>query len=429
MSKRISCPVVLHGGMVRRLERVPLGSREFNEDWLQDLIFRQPDLLPCSELDPAFGRMRSLARELPTERGPVDVVLANEDGRVALVECKLWRNPEARRKVVAQIMDYAAAMSKWSTSHFEEMLKGASPAASSSFKELIKAERWAVEEGDFIDGLSDTLSRGRFLLLVVGDGIRKEVQDLAETVSSAPHLGLHLALIEIGLYREHSGSEDGDLVVIPEVITRTREVTRAVVEVRVAEGPVDVGVSVPPVTPPDDGGRHPLTELEFFDRLRASTGSDYLPVSALVREILSRAENLDLRVQWMEGGPTLKYDDGRSARFFTLGQLNYSGELAALSRFGERVVELNLPMEIYHSYLDGIIALLPEGAARRETVSSRTGRVVRDEIIVDGVSGLVVGNVPLRLLVGKDNELVRLIELTVSRIGDAIQQRPEFREG
>src|SRR6516225_9199801 len=31
-----------------------------------------------------------------------------------LVECKLWKNPEARRQVVAQTLDYVSALSRWS---------------------------------------------------------------------------------------------------------------------------------------------------------------------------------------------------------------------------------------------------------------------------------------------------------------------------
>jgi len=48
--------------------------------------------------------------------------LRHARGRVILAECKLWRNPEARREVVAQIPDYAESaprrslMLKWSAS-------------------------------------------------------------------------------------------------------------------------------------------------------------------------------------------------------------------------------------------------------------------------------------------------------------------------
>ena len=35
-------------------------------------------------------------------------------GRLSIVECKLWRNPEARRAVVTQVLDYAEEIRTWS---------------------------------------------------------------------------------------------------------------------------------------------------------------------------------------------------------------------------------------------------------------------------------------------------------------------------
>ena len=40
----------------------------------------------------------------------LDNLIMTNRGQLALVEVKLWRNPEARRKVVAQALDYAAAV-------------------------------------------------------------------------------------------------------------------------------------------------------------------------------------------------------------------------------------------------------------------------------------------------------------------------------
>jgi hypothetical protein len=37
-------------------------------------------------------------------------------GLPVLVECKLWRNPQARHQVVSQILDYAKELSRWSSS-------------------------------------------------------------------------------------------------------------------------------------------------------------------------------------------------------------------------------------------------------------------------------------------------------------------------
>ena len=97
----------------RRLE-ARSGVGEYDENWLQQLLFETPEVLPIGEIDPAFAPAVPLCRELPTAAGPIDVAYVSEQGLLSIVECKLWRNPEARRDAVSQILDYAKEISRWS---------------------------------------------------------------------------------------------------------------------------------------------------------------------------------------------------------------------------------------------------------------------------------------------------------------------------
>ena len=97
----------------RRLDR-ELGGGGYDEDWLQHLLVQTPEILPIGEIDPAFSPAIPLCRELPTEAGPIDIAYLSEQGLLTIVECKLWRNPEARREAVSQILDYAKEISRWS---------------------------------------------------------------------------------------------------------------------------------------------------------------------------------------------------------------------------------------------------------------------------------------------------------------------------
>ena len=45
---------------------------------------------------------------------------------MASIECKLWRNPEARREAVVQIIDYAHGMASWAHTDLDEAIRGAS---------------------------------------------------------------------------------------------------------------------------------------------------------------------------------------------------------------------------------------------------------------------------------------------------------------
>ena len=109
------CLLERDGSPAVRAERLAFGETAGrNEAWLRDTLFAYPDLLPLRDIDPSFGPLTPLVTELRTEAGPLDIAFINQFGRLTLVECKLWRNPEARRKVVAQALDYARAVSRWS---------------------------------------------------------------------------------------------------------------------------------------------------------------------------------------------------------------------------------------------------------------------------------------------------------------------------
>jgi hypothetical protein len=61
-----------------------------------------------------------ICREFPTPHGPVDNLLMTPAGDIALVETKLFRNPEARRLVLAQVLDYAMAVLRMDFASFEQ---------------------------------------------------------------------------------------------------------------------------------------------------------------------------------------------------------------------------------------------------------------------------------------------------------------------
>ena len=60
-----------------------------NEAWLRDTLFDHPELLPVRDVDPSFGPLIPLCKELRTEAGPLDIAYINQHGRLTLVECKL----------------------------------------------------------------------------------------------------------------------------------------------------------------------------------------------------------------------------------------------------------------------------------------------------------------------------------------------------
>jgi hypothetical protein len=212
--------------------RAPMGFTDGrNEAWLRDLLAENPDLLPIEEVDPSFAPLGPLCTELSTEAGPVDAVFISPTGRLTLVECKLWRNPEARRKVIAQILDYARAVSQWSYADLQRRVAAATGQKGNMPFEAARELQTDLDEAAFVDATARALREGRFLLLIAGDGIREGISSMAELITRNAALGFSFGLVEVALY------EFGDqgLVVQPRVVARTETIERTFVHLQAGD--------------------------------------------------------------------------------------------------------------------------------------------------------------------------------------------------
>ena len=91
------------------LQRVPLGagtaSGGIYENDLEDLLFRYPGALPIGAIDSSYDGTVPICRQLELPAGYADALYINQSGRITLAEFKLWRNPQARREVIGQILN------------------------------------------------------------------------------------------------------------------------------------------------------------------------------------------------------------------------------------------------------------------------------------------------------------------------------------
>lgn len=230
-------------GIVRALDRIRFertaGDKNTHDEfWLQSLLFRFPACLPLSEIDTGVETLVPVCMELPLPSGFLDNLYVTVDGDLVLVECKLWRNPEARREVVAQIIDYAHSMSAWSYEDLDQAVrKGIVADKTVLGKSLLEVAsiNADLDESTFVDAVSRNLKLGRFLLLVVGDGIREGAETLAQCLQS--HAGFHftLSLLEMPVFH----APGGGYVVTPRLLARTMNIERGIVRVTDGKAVVD----------------------------------------------------------------------------------------------------------------------------------------------------------------------------------------------
>jgi hypothetical protein len=330
-----------------QLERIPLNEKHFQENWLQKIIHRNPQILPIDDIESGFAPLISLGREISTSVGYIDNLYISPNGYLTIVETKLWRNPEAKREVVGQIIDYAKELTNWNFTKLNDGVKNSSQLCNNNSKgiiELIKDFENIEEHEEYkiIDNIERNLKRGRFLLLIVGDGIRESVEEMVDFLSNTPQIQFTLGLVELQFYK--NPNVEGELIAIPNLITRTREITRAIVKIENSTtGNVTIETDfieekVKPITV-----RTTITEDDFFEQLQQNT--DY-ESAEFAKHILATVKEKGYFVEWRQGAFVAKIlDPNGSGSKITLFVTDRKG-LFYLMQSGDQLKRLGMSNEI-----------------------------------------------------------------------------------
>lgn len=214
--------IVNDKGETDLLEKVPFGSG-FSENWLQNRLYENPQSLPLQQIDPAYQEVCPLCMEMNTGAGPIDVVYITPQGRLVIIETKLWRNPEARRKVVAQILDYAKELKAWSYADLQREVSRRTGIKGNSPYQIMSQCFGEIDEAVFVDGVTQSLRHGDFMLIIAGDGIRQDAQGIVQFLQDVGHMRFVLALIEVAVYKH----TQKDLYFIqPRTLAKTQDIRR-----------------------------------------------------------------------------------------------------------------------------------------------------------------------------------------------------------
>lgn len=204
-----------------RVDPRSVDARRFAEaDWdriLCDHVDVLADALREADVIAADSTLKLLGVQIDN----IDVLLAEVKNdaagehdlrRLVLLEDKLLRNPEARRAVLAQLLEYAQTVQEgWSIN--PEVIAAKLP----SHRAWVEAN---------VDTLQYTLRRADILLIIAGDGVDPGLQKLARrfTAQDNPLNLMELALVSMALF-----TLDGQLLLVPHVVSSVergqREVT------------------------------------------------------------------------------------------------------------------------------------------------------------------------------------------------------------
>lgn len=195
------------------------------EDALQFIFENYPEILPGHQIaagadDPP--RFVLLRREMPVGSSwSLDHLYVDQYGIPTLVETKLSQNPESRREVIGQIVEYAAsADSMWTAPLIRERASKYWQDRGETLENVLEREFGPDLDLDVFWSLVDTALRQHNLrLIIAADEIRPEVRRMIEYLNREMRNAQVLGL-ELECYAE----DDQSVILSPRLIGQSSQI-------------------------------------------------------------------------------------------------------------------------------------------------------------------------------------------------------------
>ena len=195
------------------------------ESGLQTLIEQHPQIIPGGQIAPGGDdppRFALLCREMAVGSWSLDFLLIDQYGVPTLVEAKLAENPDSRRAVVGQIIEYATNASEyWSGGRLREKAidywRDKGKDIEEIMSKLLSDDKPDTEA--FWKLVDKNLTENRIRLIIATDELRPEVRKIIE------FLNRETKTIEIlGLEIKCFGSESKHVALVPSIIGQSQVV-------------------------------------------------------------------------------------------------------------------------------------------------------------------------------------------------------------
>lgn len=171
----------------------PVSCRDEGKE-LQDVLEKNPDLLPGDQIDPDDPRRWILIkREMPVpdpttgaEQRSIDFLFADQDAIPTFVECKRFGDTRSRREVIGQMFEYAAnGQYYWTKEELRSYAEASIPEKNQSLEAALQSIRAVGPEEEtsvdsFFDRMITNLREGQVRLIFFleeGPGTLKSIVD------------------------------------------------------------------------------------------------------------------------------------------------------------------------------------------------------------------------------------------------------------
>ena len=198
------------------------------EEELKRYIVEHPALLQLDSVTGDHVEHITVGEEWYMGPGRADIVLLGSDAVLTVVETKLKRNPEARRAVIAQVMEYGAYVSEWTVVELQdemeaflasekcpEKLRGNT--VDEAIGVLLENASGSEDARDFLARVEQNLRAGKLRLIVAVDEVGEEAQKIVTFVNSFSTFDIFL--LKISEYKDGSTT-----ILVPQLLGYARKV-------------------------------------------------------------------------------------------------------------------------------------------------------------------------------------------------------------
>jgi hypothetical protein len=182
------------------------------EAHLQEILFRDPDIVPVEDIssDTELSPIKLMLKEvgLPGS-GATDLVGIDKNGNIYIIETKLARNPEVRRQVIGQILEYAAFLHEKGLDWLDDVVKKQKNVSISEYFDKLNDPDWDKES--FEQNLRDNLNLGTFKLFIAVDEMNPDLQRIINYMENV--LSMEIYALELRYFKDKDGME----ILVPNV--------------------------------------------------------------------------------------------------------------------------------------------------------------------------------------------------------------------
>ena len=172
----------------------------------------------------------------------------------------------------------------------------------------------------FADRVTRNLREGRIVVLIVGDEIRPEADELVAGLQAHANFHFTFALVEMPVYsRRHPDSVD-EFIVVPRTLMKTVTVPRFTIRTEGGSTVVsDAGTDPQEVRKPSR--RSTISSEEFFEAIKGRSPD----IPDKLKQFLDEVAKIDVRAEYL-AALNLKWDQPEG-KPVNLGHINQSGEI------------------------------------------------------------------------------------------------------